>query len=426
MNKMKQRRQIISGFIVFVPLVLFCCCACAQEVLNWRDCVKEALEYHPDLKSAQEDVSQAKSDKGVAMSAALPDISTGLVAKESKAVSAEKADSYKYTITGEQLLFDGFKTVADVKSASKTINAQEYNYIVVSSNIRFDLRSAFASLLRAQDLIGLTEQIVDRRKQNLELVELRYSAGREHKGALFQAQADLANAEFDAAQAKRNLSLAQRELLKQLGRSHAAPVEADGTFDITETDPCKPDFEFLAGSTPFLRELIEKKEALRLGFISARADFFPKVYFNGSFSESESSWPPQKDEWSTGVSVSFPIFEGGSRLAKAAKAKSQWRQAQDTERSGRDSVVVTLERAWKDLQDAIDNVSVQYKFLLAAQERAKIGRAQYASGLIGFDDWIILEDNLVAAQKTYLNAQAELLIAEASWIQAKGGTLEYV
>ncbi|MFH1692544.1 MAG: TolC family protein [Candidatus Omnitrophota bacterium] len=422
---MKKRKQILFGLIAFL-FFSSSCCAYAQEVLDWKDCVQEALEYHPDLKSAQEDISQAKSDKGVALSAALPDISTGLVAKEVKSTTSKKTDSYKYTITGEQLLFDGFKTVADVKFASKTINAQEYNYIVVSSNIRFDLRSAFAGLLRAQELIGLTEQIAQRRKQNLELVELRYSAGREHKGALFQAQADLANAEFDVVQAKRNLSLAQRQLLKELGRSHAVPVEVNGTFDITEADEQKPDFEFLAESTPFLRELIEKKEALRLGFISARADFFPKVYFNGSFGETESSWPPQKDEWSAGVSVSFPIFEGGSRLAKAAKAKSQWRQAQDSEKSGRDSVVVTLERTWNDFQDAIDNVSVQYKFLMAAEERAKIGRAQYASGLINFDDWIILEDNLVVAQKTYLNAQAEMLIAEASWIQAKGGMLEYV
>ncbi len=423
---MKIIYRIVFCFIAVTFFTFNSLCAFSEEVLTWQDCVEEALEYHPDLRSAREDISQAVSDKGIALSPALPDVSTGLVAKEAKTTTADKTDSYTYTITGEQLLFDGFKTAADVKSASKTINAQEYSYMVVSSNIRFNLCSAFASLLRAQELIGLTEQIAARRKQNLELVELRYSAGREHKGALYQAQANLSEAEFEAAQAERNLSLAQRELLKELGRSHAVPVEAQGTFDVVEKSSQKPNLDSLVEATPFLRELVEKKEALRLGFISARADFFPKVYFNGAFGETESSWPPKNDQWSAGVSVSFPLFEGGSRLAKAAKVKSQWRQAQDEERSGRDSVIVTLERAWKDLQDTIDNVSVQYEFLIAAEERAKIGRAQYASGLINFDDWIILEDNLVLAQKSYLNAQADSLIAEANWIQAKGGTLEYV
>ncbi|MFA7677794.1 MAG: TolC family protein, partial [Candidatus Omnitrophota bacterium] len=64
-------------------------------------------------------------------------------------------------------------------------------------------------------------------------------------------------------------------------------------------------------------------------------------------------------------------------------------------------------------------------FLEAAQERSRIGGSQYSIGLINFDDWIILEDNLVSAKKSYLNAQADVLIAEAQWVQAKGGTLEY-
>ena len=62
---------------------------------------------------------------------------------------------------------------------------------------------------------------------------------------------------------------------------------------------------------------------------------------------------------------------------------------------------------------------------MADEERAKITRAQYATGLATFNDWIIIEDNLVRSQKAYLDAQASLLLAEAYWIQAIGGTLEY-
>ncbi|MFA5069642.1 MAG: TolC family protein, partial [Candidatus Omnitrophota bacterium] len=60
-----------------------------------------------------------------------------------------------------------------------------------------------------------------------------------------------------------------------------------------------------------------------------------------------------------------------------------------------------------------------------AEERAKITRSQYSTGLASFNDWIIIEDNLVKAQKAYLDTRADMLIAEAYWIQAIGGTLEY-
>ena len=397
----------------------------AEEMLTWEDCVNEALRNHPDLVSAREKVNQAKADKGITQSAILPQITSQLSGKRSKTTTRDTTDTYSYSITGEQLLFDGFKTATDVAAESKTITAQEYNYAVVSSNIRLNLRVAFATILRAQKLISLTEEIAERREQNLELVQLRYEAGREHKGALLTAQADLAQATFEVAQAERNLSLAQRELTKELGREKKLLIEVKGTFDIKQVNRKKPNFESLADTTPLLKELIAKKEAIQLDYKSAQADFFPQVYLNASMGKTASNWPPQDDEWSAGVTVSFPLFEGGSRIAEVSKAKSQLKQAKADERSGRDSVILTLEETWKNFQDAIDTVSVKRKFLEAAQERAKIASVQYSQGLITFNDWIIIEDNLVNAKKAYLDTQADLLVAEANWIQAKGGTLDY-
>jgi len=68
---------------------------------------------------------------------------------------------------------------------------------------------------------------------------------------------------------------------------------------------------------------------------------------------------------------------------------------------------------------------VQRKFLEAAQERARIAEAQYSLGLIQFDNWTIIEDDLVGTKKAFLDTQANALLAEANWISAKGETLEY-
>ena len=68
---------------------------------------------------------------------------------------------------------------------------------------------------------------------------------------------------------------------------------------------------------------------------------------------------------------------------------------------------------------------MQKKFLDAAEERSNIARAQYSLGLIQFDGWTIIEDNLVRAKKSFLDAQSSALLAEADWFQAKGETLEY-
>ncbi len=384
-----------------------------------------AIGNNPELISAAEKIKQAKKDKNINLSSILPQIDSAASTKRGKTSGNKAANTHSYSVTGKQLVFDGFKTYSEVSSAHKTIQAEEYNYAVTSSNIRLNLRNAFVSLMRAEELVNITENIARRRRQNLELVKLRYEGGREHKGALLTAEADMAQAEFEISQAKRSISLSQRELFKELGLTKMEPVKAKGEFILEKDYTAKPDLDFLANTTPFLQELIAKKEAIRYDFQSEVADFFPEVYLNASLGKTGDSFLPQNEEWSAGASISLPLFEGGSRLAEVSKAKSKLNQAEADERSGRDSVLVTLERTWKNLQDAITNVSVQKKFLKANEERAKITKTQYESGLASFNDWIIIEDNLVNSQKAYLNAENDMLIVEAYWIQAIGGTLEY-
>ncbi|MFC1699877.1 TolC family protein [Candidatus Omnitrophota bacterium] len=415
-----------AGFLIILLLSLSIGLidAAAEEILSWQDCVTEALKNHPDLASAKAELRQVEIDKALTQSAWLPEITSTLSGKTAKAASAT-TDTYAYSVSGTQLLFDGFKTTHDLSAASQTIKAQEYNYIVVSSDIRLNLRTAFVELLEAQELISITEEISQRRKQNHELVRLRYEVGREHKGALLTAGADLAQAKLERTQAERDLTLSQRKIIKELGRRQFAPVKAKEDFNIQGINRERPDFEHLTDNTPFLKELVAKKEAARFDLDSARADFFPQVYLNGSTGKTGSDWPPKNDAWSAGVTLSFPIFEGGSRISEVSKARAALEQKQAEERSGRDSVILTLEQTWTELQDALDEILVQEKHLAAVEERARIAGAQYSSGLISFDDWIIIEDNLVDARKSFLNARADALVAEATWIQAEGGALDY-
>ena len=418
--KIGKRKVILIVLSIFVASVAV---SVYGEVLTWEDCVREALQNNPDLLSAKEKINQTLEDKKITKSATFPQITAGLSSKKLRTTTKDVSNTYSYNLTGKQLLFDGFKTIYDIKSASLSIKAVEYEYGGVSSSVRFNLREAFVNLLKAQELVSLTEEIAQRRKKNLELVRLRHEAGREHKGSLLTAQASLAQAEFEVTQAKRNLVLAQRKLLKELGRERFSPIVVKGEFNI-KIEREVPDFERLVLDVPEFKKAVVYKNIAGFNLKSVRACFSPVASLNSSIGRTSSSWPPEDEEWSVGVSVSFPVFEGGSRIAEVSKAKSQLKEKEAEEKSLRDSFIFTLQEAWVEFQDTFDKVNVQKKYLEAAKERAKIASAQYSTGLISFDDWTIIEDNLANAQKTYLNAQAEALIAQAWWIKVKGGILE--
>ena len=419
----------------------------ADELIAWEACVKQAKLQHPDLVSAKEKVNQAVAAKEITRSATLPQV-TGDISEETSngagvstsgssgqgvtsvqggSGAGARGVSTDYSYGGEiqQLLFDGFKTSYNLSSNERTIRASRYTYDVTSSNVRLRLRTAYSNLLAAEELVKVTEEIEARRRQSLALVKLRYEGGREHKGSLLTSEADLAQATYEVNQAKRSIYLSQRQLIKELGRKTYFPYIATGDMEVKEINRERPDFEKLSDTTPLLQQLIEQKEAARFGLKSAKAGFFPQIFATGNESNSNTDAFPDGNQWSVGTSLTFPIFDGGNTIATVRQARATLNQTEADERSGRDGVIVTLSNTWTQLQNTIDNVAVQRKVLEAAEERARIAEAEYSIGLLIYDNWIIIENNLVSAKKSFVNAELTALIAEASWIQAKGGTLDH-
>ena len=391
---------------------------------SWQDCVKEASINHPDLIAAGEVIKESQAGKKITASALYPQVSSNLSASTAK-ISAQTSDSYSYGLSGAQLIFDGLKTINNVEAAKQNIKASEQSYKFTSTEVRLNLRTAFVNLLRAQQLIGVTGDIAKIRRDNLELITLRYESGLEHKGALLTAEANLAQALFEVAQAKRDVELAQRQLTKGMGRKIFRPISVNGDFKVQDSAKVKPDFEIIALKNPSLLQLTAQKNAAAFSLKSTYGDFFPTLSGQAGANKAGNHWSPQGDEWNLGLALSLPIFEGGLRLAQVAQAKASLNQLIENERSKKDSVIVGLEQAWVSLQDAIESVGVESKQLIASEERSKIAEAEYATGFITYDNWTIIEDNLVSAKLSYLNAQANSLLAEANWIKAKGETLEY-
>lgn len=411
---------ILIVSFVFYSVVL----ANAAETLSWLDCIKEAQKNNPALISAEEGIKQSEASKKITASSLFPQVDSSVSFSRAK-TSGNTGNTYSYSLSGTQLLFDGLKTASNVQAALENLKAVQQAYRFTSAQVRFRLRTAFINLLRAQELIQVATNIVKIRRDNLALITLRYESGLEHRGAKLNSEANLAAAEFDRSQAQRSLEVAQRQLTKEMGRTDFIPMTAKGDFTIDGAVKEKPSFENLAKSNPSLLQLIAQENAAGLGIKSAQANFYPQVSAQGGAGETGSHWPPEGDHWNAGVTMTLPLFEGGLRNAQVAQAKALFSQAQANKRSGGDNVIVVLEQTWAALQDAIEQVEVQHKSLIAAEERAKIGESQYSVGFLSYDNWSILEDNLVQAKKAYLDAQANALLADANWIQAKGETLEY-
>lgn len=419
------------------------------ETLTWEQCLREAAANNPDFRVAAESVRQAEEQVKIDRAALYPSLSVeaggqrngtiggsasqagSLLAGQSGATSVRSSSgddgSLSLSVSASQLLYDGGKSQSLVNADRETLKAEQHAAEVVSVDTLFSLRSAFIELLKAQEKVGIARQIVERRAQNLRLIGLRYQSGREHLGSLGKARADEARAKFDLLSAVRNHETAQLRLETLLGRKAFTPLRVTGTFVGTVSVEKKPDFEAIINAHPSFREISSRRESSRYNVDVAKNRFMPSVSLSSSLGNTSFDFGDLDEEgydWRVGVTMSVPIYEGGSGRAALARARSAMYQLDAREKSTRLLLVRNLEERWNALKDAAGSVAVEKAYLDAANERTRIAEAQYSAGLLSFNEWIILEDAVVSAKMSYLNARADLLTAEARWIQAKGGTLE--
>ena len=422
-------KRFYSIILVFLLLVVTVSAEIRPVKVKWKDCVDLALKNNPGLQSAREKYNAAKADLERARSGYYPQISADASYARKKTDSAgNRSDSlneYSYSLSAKQLLFDGFKSSSGINAARKGISEQENSYNVASSEARVSLRTAFVQLIKAQESHVIAISITLRRKDNRDLVKLRYDSGMEHRGALLTAEANFAKAKVDEAQALRDIDLARQALATAIGLERNNGLEASGDMLIDDKYQAIPDFNILAANHPSMSVIAAQREAARYNIEAARSGNYPGIYASASAGRKGQAFPPSSTELSVGLSASMPLFEGGSTAYQVCSAKAKYNQLVADEKKQLNSIVLSMQQKWTALRQAIDAVSVEEQYLTAATERSKIAQAQYSIGMIQFDNWILIEDELVRARKSCLEAKVTALISEAEWQGAQGVTLDY-
>jgi outer membrane protein TolC len=390
----------------------------AEQSLTWEECLRLAAQNNPSLAAAYASVDAANSAVAIEHSATLPQISASAAATQSG--PGEETTAYSGSFNIEQSLYDGGRLQAAIRSASAELESEIASLTGSRSDVTYALRSAFIDVLHAKERVALLEKIEARREDNLELVELRYEGGREHKGSVASSQASLFDAQVQGKQAERSVSVARQILARQMG---LAALPADFVVEGTLTQvsaPGQADFDGIAHDVPAYREAQASLERAEAQLSEARSGYWPDISLVGSLGESGTDGSFDGGSWSAGVELSIPLWSGGQTRHEVCKAEASVRAADADLSTILNERVRVLAAAQQTFADAIETVEVQEKYADAAEIRAQISRQQYEGGLLSFENWIVIEDDLIEKQEQLLDARKSALMAEAAWGLATG------
>jgi outer membrane protein len=397
-------------------LLAFAGHARSEEALTWESAAALARENNLELKAARAQFDATRARYKTLYADFLPQVSANADWGRSGPGGGE---DYSAGVSARQSLFAGFQDKAELERGRAELEAARASLELASAQVAFDLKTSFARLLFAQQQVDVTRTIEARRRENVRLVGLRFEAGREHKGAYLRSRASHRQAEFEAAQALRGRRVAQRDLARALGRSPLEALEAAGEFRYSKPaeagDPAAQ-----ALNTPSYRQAEARAASARADVKIARGRFLPEISASASSSRGGADWFPDQERWSVGVGLSLPLFSGGRNFFGERAARAARDAAEAGFREAALNVALDLEDAHAGVQDAYERIAVQEEFYESSRIRAEIARSQYSSGLLSFDDWDIIENELINREKEALSAKRDAAIAEAAWDRARG------
>jgi outer membrane protein TolC len=412
------------------------------RTLTWDSLVRQTLRLNPDLQSARFVVTSSARSRDIAFGDYLPSFQGDLQRSASRSAFSGNGgggssfggsgggnalrDNLALDLVGNQSLFNGFGTTGNFLKARRDLDAAKFQYVVTSANVRNALRLAYIDVLRWSRLLSVNQGILQRRKQNAEMVRLRYEAGRENLGSALRAEALADRAAFDVKTAERHIESQTIRLGRECGGEFVLPVLIKDSLD--RTIPVgimkDPDYVEIAENTPQVQRLIKVAESAKANMVAAQSAVWPQVNGTMDYGDSGARVSNLKSEHSWGLNVIVPFFNGGKNVNAIRKAKADYDAAHAAAVSARDEAVAQLADAWVRYVDAVELIAIFKKFLEASQKRAEIVRAEYASGLMTFQDFDTAEQEQNNSENDYVQGLADVLNAQANWEMIRGKTLE--
>ena len=398
-----------------VLLAAYIFSAAIAAPLTFDQCVELARENNPEVLSAKNGLDAARYAKRGAFNGFLPTLTAGTAFNRDNV-----SQGYSSHLTLSQNLFTGLADRARVGQAESGESAALATLDATLARVSFELKSAFAGLVFAQDAQSLFETILQRRKSNLALIDLRWKSGRENKGSVLQSAAYAEQAALDSLQAKNALQVSRAELARLLGRNDPESLEVAAGVP-QSAPPAVVAYQELALETPAYREAIAKEKGADAGVDLARAPFFPSLNLKGTTGTGGGTFFPRDSRsWGIEVGLSVPLFNGGKDYYSVKGAVEGRKAATLTRENALRAARVKLEQAHSGFVEMTRKLDIDRTFVNAAEVRARIGREKYNAGLLSFEEWEVIENDWILRQKTWLQSQRDRVVAEAAWEQAQG------
>ena len=327
-------------------------------------------------------------------------------------------DTFQARVALSQLLFDFGKTLAATEAARKLQEVALEDVELQRQLIALAVKEAYTNMLFAQRLIRVNEQALQRAELNLKSARGFFEVGTRPRSDVARAEVDVANARVDVIRARNAERLARVALNTAMGIDVDTPTQIQ---DNLVYEPVALDRAALRAEAlrlrPEMRQARLRAQAAQAQQRQAFRSFFPDITAGGSYGGTGTDLA---EVWDATLSLTWPIFDGGGRLARYREARANLEAAEARVRATELDIIREVEQAQLTVAEAEERIQAAQTAVASAQENFRLAQGRFDAGVGTILELTDAQLALTQAQNLEAQALADYRIALYRLDRARG------
>lgn len=387
--------------------------------LSLEECLAVAEANHPALEEARATIDGEKARLGQIRT------SNAVKGDASLSVSASSGgnESYSTSFTVSKLVYDSGRNTLQRKRQTLSLDSASESARGVVLSVRTAVKTAYYDLLLAERRLDQAEEAVGSYERHLNQAKAFYEVGTKPKFDVTKAEVDLGNAKMTLVSAEAAVRSGWAALANAMGVLQA---------ETTLSSPFRPvqllpsEEAALAGALenrPEVRGARLKSEMDRIGIAIAAKGNAATASVSGSAVLSGSDFPLD-DDYRAGVSLSIPVFDGGTTRYQVDEARATSRGTEAAEKRITQSAVYDVRTRLLAVREAESRIPVAELLVRQATENLELAEGRYNAGVgnaLEVTDAILASNE---AKLSHVQALHDYSTALSALEQALGAELE--
>ena len=341
-------------------------------------------------------------------------------------VTIGNRNNYSANLQVTQPVFRGGEITAAMRAAKIFSYLTDERIRGAVQETIFDVTRAYYTTLLAQELFKVNEEAVKSAEAHYKDVKNQKEQGVVSQYDVLQAQVNVSLFQAEMIQQRNRVNIFKTRLLKFMGVAQEREIELSNKLTYEPYQPVLEEAMRLAMEKRpdlYTTELNVRlqKEAL----IIAKSAYWPQV--NAIFTQEWAKPDPHDptinswgNAWSTGILMSYPLFDGFGREGRVMAEKARLKQSNYELMDAEERTILEIHQSIVSIRDAEEFVQSQKLNLDAATEGLRLAEVGFKEGVNTEVDVIAARSAKTRTQGLYYQAMYDHMIARLELQRAMG------